>query len=215
MDLYGVDIKGKFKNEKLTSLPTWTTDDIGREVYITDGTRYYGGDTEWILYKDNKIIVSSTDTTRNYLNDKITSTSGNISMDNDMSKRELKFKQSDPNEAWNITVYWQTLLHGESTTYSVSAEYDADTNYDYKTIGFNIQELASDITDIRIDINYDDWDNVSTGVFEFDYISINNTELDTWTGSDCTLSLTPSTMIMTPNSWTAEETEWIMRTLGT
>jgi hypothetical protein len=46
MDLHEVDMKGKFWVERLASLPTWTSDDIGRLVYITSNGSFYKATSE-------------------------------------------------------------------------------------------------------------------------------------------------------------------------
>jgi hypothetical protein len=50
MKFHGIEMAGKFKNQVLSSLPPWTTEDEGREIYLTDGTRWFGTDTKWVGY---------------------------------------------------------------------------------------------------------------------------------------------------------------------
>ena len=72
MDYHDIDMKGPFIGQRISGLPTWSNAYIGREVYNTlTGKKWYGGATGWVLYKDGKMMVSSTDTTPGYLEDKI------------------------------------------------------------------------------------------------------------------------------------------------
>jgi len=52
MDFHGLNTKGKIWIERLSTLPTWTANDIGRMVYITGTDKYYKGDaTGWSLFE--------------------------------------------------------------------------------------------------------------------------------------------------------------------
>lgn len=49
MDYHGINMKGPFKGQRVSSLPTWTSDDTGRELYLTtDNKRYYANNVGWI-----------------------------------------------------------------------------------------------------------------------------------------------------------------------
>jgi hypothetical protein len=51
MDYFSVNNEGYFYNEILDTLPEWTSDDEGREIYvISDNRRYYGSSTGWVKY---------------------------------------------------------------------------------------------------------------------------------------------------------------------
>jgi hypothetical protein len=56
MKNYGIDMQGSFKIQRVASLPGWTSDDIGREVYLTtNNKRYYGNNSAWIETDVDKI----------------------------------------------------------------------------------------------------------------------------------------------------------------
>lgn len=56
MDYHGINMKGPFKGQRVSSLPTWTSDDTGRELYLTtDNKRYYANDVGWIDPNVDKI----------------------------------------------------------------------------------------------------------------------------------------------------------------
>lgn len=42
-DFHGVNMVGPFKIERLTSRPTWTASDVGREIYVTTADAVFGG----------------------------------------------------------------------------------------------------------------------------------------------------------------------------
>jgi len=49
MDYHGISMKGPFIGQRVSSLPTWTSNDIGRELYLTTtNKRYYANDVGWI-----------------------------------------------------------------------------------------------------------------------------------------------------------------------
>ena len=51
MESYGLEMLGPLVIEKLSTLPGWTADDEGREIYVEDtAKRYYGDSTSWIDY---------------------------------------------------------------------------------------------------------------------------------------------------------------------
>jgi len=51
MKSHGLDMKGKFIVERVSTLPSWTSADEGREIYVEDeNKKYYGNDTEWVDY---------------------------------------------------------------------------------------------------------------------------------------------------------------------
>ena len=51
MKAHGIEMKGPFKAEILSTLPSWTSEDEGREVYVQDEERrYYGDSTSWVDY---------------------------------------------------------------------------------------------------------------------------------------------------------------------
>ncbi len=50
MKFHGISMVGKFTNQILDTLPTFTIDDKGREIYLTDGSRWYGSETKWVKY---------------------------------------------------------------------------------------------------------------------------------------------------------------------
>jgi len=62
MDFYGINMKGPFYGERVSTLPVWTSIDEGREVYCLDtNKRYYGNSTGWVEIPD--IINASVKTT--------------------------------------------------------------------------------------------------------------------------------------------------------
>ena len=51
MKFHGITMVGPFVNQKLTSTPTFDpARDQGRLVWLTDGTLWYGSDTEWVNF---------------------------------------------------------------------------------------------------------------------------------------------------------------------
>ena len=51
MKAHGFNMEGPFKGELLTTLPAWTSDDEGREIYTEDTQkRYYADATAWVEY---------------------------------------------------------------------------------------------------------------------------------------------------------------------
>ena len=51
MKAHGFNMVGLFKGEIVSTLPAWTADDEGREIYVEDEEkRYYGDGTSWINY---------------------------------------------------------------------------------------------------------------------------------------------------------------------
>ena len=56
MDYHGIKMKGPFIGQKVSSLPTWTNNDIGRTVYLTtNNKRYYGNNVGWTEPEVDKI----------------------------------------------------------------------------------------------------------------------------------------------------------------
>ena len=56
MDYHGISMKGPFKGQRVSSLPAWTSDDIGRELYLTTtNKRYYANNVGWVDPDVNKI----------------------------------------------------------------------------------------------------------------------------------------------------------------
>ena len=55
MDFHEITMKGAFIGEILSSLPTWTPEDEGREIYLDDGTRWYGSDSKWVPYSAGSV----------------------------------------------------------------------------------------------------------------------------------------------------------------
>ena len=56
MDYHGIEMGGSFIDQKVASLPTWTSDDIGRTLYLTtNNKRYYANNTGWIEPEVDKI----------------------------------------------------------------------------------------------------------------------------------------------------------------
>lgn len=54
MDYHGIDMKGAFFAESLTTLPTWTSADERRLVYIEDvESFYFGTDSAWSRVLDS------------------------------------------------------------------------------------------------------------------------------------------------------------------
>jgi len=52
MESQGFNMKGPFIGEILSTLPEWTSNDEGREIYVEDeGKRHYGDGTSWINYE--------------------------------------------------------------------------------------------------------------------------------------------------------------------
>jgi len=48
---HGIDMRGEFKVERVSTIPVWTSADEGREIYVVDeDKRYYGGSSDWIDY---------------------------------------------------------------------------------------------------------------------------------------------------------------------
>lgn len=53
MKSYGIDMRGKFKLYKVSTLPTWSSADEGREIFVEDEQkRYYGTSTGWVDYSN-------------------------------------------------------------------------------------------------------------------------------------------------------------------
>jgi hypothetical protein len=53
---YGIDMQGPFRAQRVASLPGWTSDDLGREVYLTSNNRrYYGSNSAWVESNVDKI----------------------------------------------------------------------------------------------------------------------------------------------------------------
>lgn len=53
MKSYGFEMLGPFLAETLPTLPEWTSDDVGREIYIADEQkRYFADSTSWVQYTD-------------------------------------------------------------------------------------------------------------------------------------------------------------------
>jgi hypothetical protein len=49
MESHGLTLNGPLLVQKLSTLPSWTSDDEGRLIYVEDvDTLYYGNDSEWI-----------------------------------------------------------------------------------------------------------------------------------------------------------------------
>jgi len=49
MDAYGIDMKGPFIGQRVSSLPTWDVSQIGRTVYLnTTNKRYYANNAGWV-----------------------------------------------------------------------------------------------------------------------------------------------------------------------
>ena len=49
MDYHGITMKGPFIGQKVSNLPNWTSDDIGREVFdIVENKKYYSNNSGWI-----------------------------------------------------------------------------------------------------------------------------------------------------------------------
>jgi len=49
MDYHGISMKGPFKEQRVSSLPTWISDDIGRTLYLTtNNKRYYANNVGWV-----------------------------------------------------------------------------------------------------------------------------------------------------------------------
>ncbi len=45
---YGIDMQGPFRIQRVSSLPSWTANDLGREVYLTsDNKKYRGNNSGW------------------------------------------------------------------------------------------------------------------------------------------------------------------------
>jgi len=60
MKAHGFDMRGEFKGDRVPTLPSWTSDDEGREIYVEDeDKRYYGNNSEW---QDYSIVESATET---------------------------------------------------------------------------------------------------------------------------------------------------------
>ena len=64
MESHGLDLKGNFKGERLSTLPAWVAADEGREIYTEDtAKRYYGSDTEWVDYYPTITLADVSDVT--------------------------------------------------------------------------------------------------------------------------------------------------------
>lgn len=49
MDYHGINMKGPFIGQRVSSLPTWTSGDIGRTVYLnSNNKRYYANNVGWV-----------------------------------------------------------------------------------------------------------------------------------------------------------------------
>ena len=60
MKAHGIQMEGPFKVEILSTLPAWTSNDEGREVYVQDEERrYYGDGTSWVDYSSGVSSGSS------------------------------------------------------------------------------------------------------------------------------------------------------------
>ena len=60
MKAHGFSMKGPFKGEIVSTLPEWTVDDEGREIYVEDEEkRYYADGTSWVDYSIGGIAGSS------------------------------------------------------------------------------------------------------------------------------------------------------------
>lgn len=47
--VYGIDMQGPFRVQRVASLSAWTSEDVGREVYLnSNNKRYYGNNSAWI-----------------------------------------------------------------------------------------------------------------------------------------------------------------------
>lgn len=52
MKAHGFEMEGPFIGEILPTLPEWTSDDEGREIYVEDEEkRYYADGTSWVNYE--------------------------------------------------------------------------------------------------------------------------------------------------------------------
>ena len=48
MKIFGLDIQGKFKGQRVDTLPVWNSTDEGRLIYVLDSHKYYyGTNTQW------------------------------------------------------------------------------------------------------------------------------------------------------------------------
>lgn len=51
MKAHGFDLRGTFKGQRVPTLPSWTSADEGREIFVEDeNKKYYGGDSDWVDY---------------------------------------------------------------------------------------------------------------------------------------------------------------------
>jgi hypothetical protein len=49
MESHGLQMVGEFNGEKVPTLPTWTADDEGRNIYVESvNKRYYGNNSKWV-----------------------------------------------------------------------------------------------------------------------------------------------------------------------
>jgi hypothetical protein len=62
MDFYGINMEGPFHGERVLTLPVWTSDDEGREIYTLDTEKkYYGTSTGWVQYTGSDEVVFRSD----------------------------------------------------------------------------------------------------------------------------------------------------------
>ena len=58
MEAHKFNMRGEFKAERVPTLPTWTSADIGREIYVVnEGKKYYGGSSGWIDYANGAVAT--------------------------------------------------------------------------------------------------------------------------------------------------------------
>ncbi len=65
MKFHGIKMIGKFYHQMITSLPTWTSNDEGREIYV-NGTRWYGTSSKWQRYGSSGASFDITQTSHGF-----------------------------------------------------------------------------------------------------------------------------------------------------